>query len=458
MHTLTRTALTVGVVSAVALAMSCSGPQDGTTESGATVDDEEPRLIRSELEAVFVEESTDEAWAAEREDEVRELVDGAPDGDALCTLGSVECRTSVCKVVLDDCSGRPEHVSQLVDALQEQGGFGTRRSEHREEQADGQTSVTAFFSRGDGAAEDEARASDDEEDCQPLEFRVIDDWQPYGAMERVSDAGLFLPLNSEEAFRTQLGVEPPASLDFDEEWALLLVGSPGEWARERIELGSLEYCPAREHIELGLRHHQAHGCERTVESMHWVPFSLVAIKGDGEGMMKGGGMHGEGGETFVCRADGAAEGEVCTHDRLCNVGLICAGLTRAPEGTCVPFEHRVRSDNSTVTPIPDNDATGVKLPTTVSTLPGQDADVIVRAELDHPNPEELQIELLSPENRRVTVCEKGTCPPLIERAPKGFEGEPAEGEWTLIVTDAEPGNQGQVESWGVTVITVPSGE
>ena len=96
-------------------------------------------------------------------------------------------------------------------------------------------------------------------------------------------------------------------------------------------------------------------------------------------------------------------------------------------------------------------AVGISIANPVVGLEGIDTDVVITADIAHPSPRDLLIELESPSGRRVTVWDHEADRIELNRAPVGFVGETVDGDWLLHVVDDVPGNVGQVTSWSLTI-------
>ncbi len=88
-------------------------------------------------------------------------------------------------------------------------------------------------------------------------------------------------------------------------------------------------------------------------------------------------------------------------------------------------------------------------------------DLVVQVDIDHRSPSDLVVELLSPSGVKVRLHNQTSHPARaafgIEREADGpgrlerFLGEPFQGDWTLVVRDLSPGDQGVLRAFAVFV-------
>lgn len=137
-------------------------------------------------------------------------------------------------------------------------------------------------------------------------------------------------------------------------------------------------------------------------------------------------------------------GDPCGPTGLCGAGLVCGGHSDDFVGICSPAWMRDEFVNEGSGSIPDGPtgSTGVSVDVVgLATVP---TDAIVRAVIDHPRPEELELVLVNPIETEVVVWKKGAgpIPPSIVAHVPG--DEPVNGLWTLTVRDTQQGNVGVV--------------
>lgn len=107
--------------------------------------------------------------------------------------------------------------------------------------------------------------------------------------------------------------------------------------------------------------------------------------------------------------------------------------------------------------IPDDDPAGVAHAMT------SDHDEIVAAVeveivVDHPYPQDLRAELTSPSGTVAELFDStASIPERIDAsiAPglAAFVGESTRGDWTLHVVDTASADEGELQSWGITIVT-----
>jgi len=448
-----RTAATILVFAVTAVLFSACG----TT---ATPPPSAPHVGPDVLQARWSSESVDADWAVAQEARVEEIVAQTP----TCTDADIACRSSICRVTLTDCLDDPPDVSLLTMAIREAGDFGEVHSEYRTYEV-GTVSVVAFFQRSADEGDDHAQvaghgassgeqsgAASVREGCRRIGFRRIEGWEPLTHLDRFDQYIQVQSVDSAEAFRARFGVEAPPSLDFDTEWALIVRSD--QWHRFRAELVELLVCD-RDGLEPVVATRPMRSCEPLIDSQMWGEVTLYAVARDDAPFHDVRQVGHEDAERFMCAEEGVTEGAVCQPERLCQPGLICAGLTVADEGTCVPIERRASVTSSVTTEIPDARAQGVAIENHLTDVEGTVSDVAITARITHPAAHELRIELESPSGRRAVVWDHEAESIFLYRAVAGLGGERAGGTWTLHVVDDVTGNRGQVESWELTVVTIP---
>ena len=157
--------------------------------------------------------------------------------------------------------------------------------------------------------------------------------------------------------------------------------------------------------------------------------------------------------------DHPAETDACTAAAGCPLdsGLVCAGLTRDPEGLCLPaWMRRSFETPAGELPIPDGDPAGAASTLIADGLATVDMDVEVEATLLHPDPRQLRVTLENPAGAEVVIHDgedAGFGGELhLEGPVLGFSGdEEVNGVWTLRVTDRTGGAAGALLGWRLTV-------
>lgn len=172
------------------------------------------------------------------------------------------------------------------------------------------------------------------------------------------------------------------------------------------------------------------------------------------------------GDGEVVDVDCAIEGGEgsCDAENLCAPGLLCGGVTNDGKGSCRPLEHwGLFATGPLDLGLPD----GGQIIDSImaSGLTSVDIDVIVRVELNHPDPSQLQIWLSNPYGTENMVWDQEPGPlayPWIEfdgswaihRAVPFSQDENVNGPWTLRVADVGgDGQGGAVVAWSVEVMS-----
>ncbi|MBA3398054.1 MAG: proprotein convertase P-domain-containing protein [Deltaproteobacteria bacterium] len=158
--------------------------------------------------------------------------------------------------------------------------------------------------------------------------------------------------------------------------------------------------------------------------------------------------------------DGAAdtsshEGDACSATTACPLadGLVCAGLTRAPEGLCLPGWQRRHFATTPDLAIPDNKPAGATATVHAYGLATVDMDVWLHVQLRHPRTADLVITLTNPAGATVPVFNGTAGVDLDLDVPVlGFSGdEQVNGAWTLTVVDKASTKTGVVDRIELTV-------
>ncbi len=155
--------------------------------------------------------------------------------------------------------------------------------------------------------------------------------------------------------------------------------------------------------------------------------------------------------------DDPAETTSCTAETGCPLdsGLLCAGLTREPEGLCFPAWMRRRIAVAPELSIdPSTPTTSMIVMSGLATV---DMDVAVDLHLALAEPGTLRITLSNPAGNEVEIFDGPSEGTEIELSQPviGFSGdEQVVGAWTLTVTDTTPGSastQAILTSWSLLV-------
>lgn len=128
-------------------------------------------------------------------------------------------------------------------------------------------------------------------------------------------------------------------------------------------------------------------------------------------------------------------------------GLTCAGLTRAPEGICLPLWTRGRFATTPAADIPDDQPDGARATVVAHGLAALDTDVEVLATIEHQRPGDLRVTVISPAGEEKLVFDGPADPDFLElHEAIDFGGDtPVNGVWTLRVVDEAAGQTGRIE-------------
>ncbi|WP_269538768.1 DUF6531 domain-containing protein [Cerasicoccus fimbriatus] len=116
----------------------------------------------------------------------------------------------------------------------------------------------------------------------------------------------------------------------------------------------------------------------------------------------------------------------------------------------VMLESKVWGDSFPATPIPDNNATGISVPIEVTDggyVSGLTFDAL---EIQHSDPDQLDVYLTTPSGREITLPLTLTPPDTINMAGLSFTQMPEEdrmGDWTLHLIDNESGLTGSLRAY-----------
>lgn len=130
-------------------------------------------------------------------------------------------------------------------------------------------------------------------------------------------------------------------------------------------------------------------------------------------------------------------------------GLVCAGLTREPEGVCLPAWTRGRFATTPQQDIPDDDPAGARATLVAYGLADRDTDVEVLAFIQHDRPGDLRVTLIAPDGQEKLVFDGPADPDFLDlHEAIDFGGDaPVNGVWTLRVVDEAAGQTGRIESF-----------
>ena len=162
------------------------------------------------------------------------------------------------------------------------------------------------------------------------------------------------------------------------------------------------------------------------------------------------------GKCYV-RQKPVGNGVSCLSQEGCQDGLLCADLNWEDEGICRPDWMFVEKRNSQDTPIPDHDEFGVLSSVVVNGQGSVPEDIMVHAEIRHPDPRQLIVELIDPSGNIATLWgnEGDGTPDLtldILRISNPRDDH-ANGRWSLRVVDTAAGNTGTLLHWTLYLST-----
>lgn len=134
-------------------------------------------------------------------------------------------------------------------------------------------------------------------------------------------------------------------------------------------------------------------------------------------------------------------------------GLVCAGASLGGEGLCGPAWSRGAFVDVAEAPIPEGVGAPLERSVEASGLLTVTTDAWLRAVIAHGAPEQLRVVLVNPLGTESVVYEgTSTGPELILDQPVPVPGdEPANGSWTLRVTDTKKGVTGTLSRWTLTL-------
>ena len=133
-------------------------------------------------------------------------------------------------------------------------------------------------------------------------------------------------------------------------------------------------------------------------------------------------------------------------------GLVCAGMYSSG-GLCAPAWTRGTFTDNADAPIPEGVGAPLERTVDASGLLTVATDAWLRATVAHPAPDQLRVVLVSPAGSESVVFEgTSTGQDLELDLPVPVPGdEPANGTWTLRVTDTKQGQSGTLVRWTLTL-------
>jgi Proprotein convertase P-domain len=146
----------------------------------------------------------------------------------------------------------------------------------------------------------------------------------------------------------------------------------------------------------------------------------------------------------------------------CNAGLVCGGLTRSDQGSCVPtwmqgtFSdwYGVAIPDPGAKPSPPGQPSGISRYIDVYGLATVDVDVELNAIVRHGDTAQLRVTLTNPAGTEISVFD-GASPGTdlhLARRVLGFSGdESVNGRWILKVVDTKRGTTGSLERWSLRI-------
>lgn len=142
-------------------------------------------------------------------------------------------------------------------------------------------------------------------------------------------------------------------------------------------------------------------------------------------------------------------GELCGPTGLCGKDLVCAGRDASFAGLCNPawMHDEFVAEGAGSLPDGPTGSTGVGVDVVgLATVP---TDAIVRVEIDHANPSDLELVLTNPIDTPVVIWKQGAGP-IPESIVANVAGdEPVNGPWTLTIHDKVAGTTGTVGRFSI---------
>ncbi len=147
----------------------------------------------------------------------------------------------------------------------------------------------------------------------------------------------------------------------------------------------------------------------------------------------------------------------CVTDAECDSGEFCDLLLCIPEGPPCPAGGVCRTQTrfyaNNVMDIPDADPAGVESPLQVERPPASIAQVRVNGLIRHTWRGDLQVVLRSPSGTEHVIHNRQGAGAddlsISSNVTEFFDGEPAQGEWTLVVRDLARQDTGRLMGWNL---------
>lgn len=147
------------------------------------------------------------------------------------------------------------------------------------------------------------------------------------------------------------------------------------------------------------------------------------------------------------------EGADCDQNSaVCGTGLVCAGLSYRPTGTCNPGWMANHFYSGTPIAIPDANAQGASMGMTIFGLATVPEDVIVHLTINHPRKSDLRVILTQPSSAEAVVWNVDSAGDarVVMTPATGVERDSAvNGLWLLTVIDTRAGETGTLEGWSL---------
>ena len=139
----------------------------------------------------------------------------------------------------------------------------------------------------------------------------------------------------------------------------------------------------------------------------------------------------------------AGEGTTCEPATGCGDALLCSG-----EGVCVAQWLRGSIGEGWALEIPDDDAVGLTRSEPIYGVAPVVAEVRLRATIQHRRPTDVRVIVTSPSGTEQVVAEGAS---ELDVLVAGFDGEPANGFWSLHLIDRRADEVGSLERWTLDV-------
>ena len=151
----------------------------------------------------------------------------------------------------------------------------------------------------------------------------------------------------------------------------------------------------------------------------------------------------------------AGEQAPCSEEAPCPEasGLVCAGALSGSAGTCAPAWTRSTFADVADSEIPEGFGAPLERSIQASGLLTVATDGWLRATIAHPAPQQLQVVLVGPGGTEALVYDGTSTGPdlIIDQAVPVPGDEPANGTWTLRITDTKKGQTGSLWTWSLTL-------